>query len=111
MMRRGSKRSASTPACRENNRNGSQCEITAYPPRAGEWNFSNIIHQLITCSIESAIIASIEPTRYGAKPGARSAAKARDGWFICDGGWTGLVKIKLVRWAKALVMPSIWQDA
>ena len=25
----------------ENNRNGSQCETTAKPPSAGEWNFWN----------------------------------------------------------------------
>ena len=31
MMRRGSKRSASAPDQIENNRNGSQCEITAKP--------------------------------------------------------------------------------
>ena len=43
MMRRGSKRSASAPDQTENNRNGSQCEITAKPPSAGEWNFWNII--------------------------------------------------------------------
>ncbi len=40
MMRRASKRSASAPDQIENNRNGSQCEITAKPPSAGEWNFS-----------------------------------------------------------------------
>ena len=43
MMRRGSKRSASAPVYTENSRNGTQCEITAKPPSACEWNFSNII--------------------------------------------------------------------
>ena len=41
--RRGSKRSARAPEYTENSRNGSQCESTANPPSAGEWNFSNMI--------------------------------------------------------------------
>ncbi len=41
--RRGSKRSASAPARVENNRNGNQWEMTANPPRAGEWNFWNAV--------------------------------------------------------------------
>ncbi len=40
MIRRESKRSVSAPDQIENNRNGSQCEITAKPASAGEWNFS-----------------------------------------------------------------------
>ncbi len=43
MMRRGSKRSASAPEYTENSRNGSQCESTAKPASAGDWNFWNII--------------------------------------------------------------------
>ena len=43
MMRRGSKRSASAPDHTERNRKGSQCESTAKPPSAGEWNFWNMI--------------------------------------------------------------------
>ncbi len=41
MTRRGSKRSASAPDATENIRNGNQCETTAKPPKAGEWNFWN----------------------------------------------------------------------
>ena len=43
IMRRGSTRSASPPTATENSRNGSQCEITAKPPSAGDWNFWNAI--------------------------------------------------------------------
>jgi hypothetical protein len=43
MMRRGSKRLASTPTGIENSRNGTQCEITAKPANPGEWNFWNNI--------------------------------------------------------------------
>ena len=39
IRRRGSKRSASAPDSTEKNRNGSQCETTAKPARAGELNF------------------------------------------------------------------------
>ena len=39
MMRRGSARSLSAPTGTEKNRNGSQCDSTAKPPSAGEWNF------------------------------------------------------------------------
>ncbi|MND04717.1 hypothetical protein D3C83_251170 [compost metagenome] len=42
MMRRGSKRSASTPEYTENSRKGTQCEITAKPPSSGDWNFWKI---------------------------------------------------------------------
>ena len=42
MMRRESKRSLRAPTGTENARNGSQCETTAKPPSAGEWNFWNI---------------------------------------------------------------------
>jgi hypothetical protein len=42
-MRRGSKRSASAPLATENTRNGNQCETTAKPANAGEWNFWNSI--------------------------------------------------------------------
>ena len=41
MMRRGSNRSASAPAATEKIRNGSQCDSTAKPASAGEWNFWN----------------------------------------------------------------------
>ena len=41
MMRRGSNRSASEPTATENSRNGSQCDSTAKPASAGEWNFWN----------------------------------------------------------------------
>ncbi len=41
MMRRGSNRSASAPTATENSRNGSQCDSTAKPASAGEWNFWN----------------------------------------------------------------------
>jgi hypothetical protein len=41
MMRRGSNRSASPPTATENSRNGSQCDSTAKPASAGEWNFWN----------------------------------------------------------------------
>jgi hypothetical protein len=41
MMQRGSNRSASEPTATENSRNGSQCDSTAKPASAGEWNFWN----------------------------------------------------------------------
>ena len=41
ISRRGSTRSASAPTGTEKNRNGSQCDTTANPPSAGEWNFWN----------------------------------------------------------------------
>ena len=41
MIRRGSNRSASAPTATENSRNGSQCDSTAKPASAGEWNFWN----------------------------------------------------------------------
>ena len=41
MIRRGSNRSASEPTATENSRNGSQCDSTAKPASAGEWNFWN----------------------------------------------------------------------
>ena len=43
MMRRGSNRSASAPDQKENSRNGSQWEMIANPPSAGDWNSSNRI--------------------------------------------------------------------
>ncbi len=39
IRRRGSKRSDRAPAGTANSRNGSQCDTTAKPPSAGEWNF------------------------------------------------------------------------
>ena len=43
MRRRGSKRSASAPDQIEKKRNGTQCEMTAKPASAGDWNFWNMI--------------------------------------------------------------------
>ncbi len=43
MMRRGSWRSARPPDQRAKSRNGTQCEMTAKPASAGEWNFCHII--------------------------------------------------------------------
>ena len=42
MRRRMSMRSARAPLYPASSRNGTQWEITANPPRAGEWNFSYI---------------------------------------------------------------------
>ncbi len=42
ISRRGSKRSPSAPAATENSRYGNQCEMTAKPPSAGEWNFCHM---------------------------------------------------------------------
>ncbi len=63
MSLRQSWRSASAPKYGDSSRNGSQWLMTSKPVSAGEWNFSHSTQYVMTCSILSAIIDSMPPTR------------------------------------------------
>jgi hypothetical protein len=60
---RQSMRSARAPKYGDSSRNGSQWLITSKPVSAVEWNRCHSTQYVMTCSMLSAIIASIPPAR------------------------------------------------